>query len=184
MGFDSTDSNDNEIMSDLVAKLQTHCDHINTFAIVVNGAAARLDGSFESMLKIFENMFEKSFWKNVVIIFTRVPMNKKDIQMRKGAADGVTDDGIAKKYLFELHKKFPAAPRNLKYVFIDAWALRRGELEEKDYFEAALQKLWKFVDKAGSVKTQNWAELELENKELKEKIKQATKNMSDEQKRQ
>ena len=179
MGFDSMDSNDNEIMSDLVAKLQRHCDHINTFAIVVNGAAPRLDGSFESMLKIFENMFENSFWKNVVIIFTQVRMNKKDIQMRKEAADG-----IAKNYLLDLQKKFPEAPRNLKYVFIDAWALRRGELEEKDYFEAALQELWKFVDEACSVKTQNWTELELENKELKEKIKQATKNMLDEQKRQ
>ena len=60
MGFDNSDRDtDLKIISELVTTLKNNCSHacevhiVNLVGIVLNGQAARLDGSVVVMIKIF-----------------------------------------------------------------------------------------------------------------------------------
>ena len=51
--------------------------------IAVNGQNPRLDGSLVGMIKVFEGMFGQDFWKQVVVLFTRMPMDEKAKKKRE-----------------------------------------------------------------------------------------------------
>ena len=79
IGFDDPKNDtDLKIIVELVSKLKGRCSYVNLFAIAVNGQNPRLDGSLVEMIKIFEEMFGDNFWKQCVLIFTRMPMNERE----------------------------------------------------------------------------------------------------------
>jgi len=87
MGFDDPDSDtDITIIAELVNTLKNNCSNVNLFGIAVNGQSPRLDGSLVAMIKIFEEMFGDDFWRQCVIIFTRMPMNEKEKERRLKAS--------------------------------------------------------------------------------------------------
>ena len=74
IGFDDPNNDtDVTIIAELVSKLKNKCDFVNLFGIAVNGQSPRLDGSLIAMIKIFEEMFGGAFWKQCVLVFTRMP---------------------------------------------------------------------------------------------------------------
>ena len=83
IGFDDPNRDtDCNIISELVLRLRDHCDYVNLFIIAVNGQSPRLDGSLVAMIRIFEGMFGKEFWSQVVLVFTRLPMDEKSVKKR------------------------------------------------------------------------------------------------------
>ena len=54
-------------------------------------------------------MFGDEFWSHCVIIFTRVPMDKKSVKKRLKSTNGKSDDTIAmdyvEVYVYVLHTK-------------------------------------------------------------------------------
>lgn len=84
IGFDDPDNDmDANIIAELVLKLKNNCDHVNLFIIAVNGQNPRLDASLIGMIRIFEGMFGEGFWSQVVLVFTRLPMDSKSLKKRK-----------------------------------------------------------------------------------------------------
>ena len=76
IGFDDPDKSDR---TDVIAKvLKEKIDHVDTFVIVVNGQNDSLEASLLSMLEMFGEAFTDAFWKHVVVVFTRVQMNKNE----------------------------------------------------------------------------------------------------------
>ena len=84
IGFDDPSNDlDATIIADLVTTLKNNVDFINTFVIAVNGQNPRLDGALLAMIRILHAMFGDELWKQTVVIFTRLPMNKFFVQMRE-----------------------------------------------------------------------------------------------------
>lgn len=151
IGFDDPENDtDIKIIAELVDKLKKNCDYVNLFAIAVNGAAPRLDGALVAMIKIFEEMFGPGFWSQCVLIFTRVPMDKKAKKMRLKNTEK-SDDDIAKDYLKVVQGKFPNGV-GLNYLFLDACFDEDDEEEEKA-FQEAMENLYSKVDGATPLPT-------------------------------
>jgi len=169
IGFDDpTKDKDALIIAELVDKLKNDCDHVNLFAIAVNGQNPRLDGSLLGMIKIFEGMFTNEFWNQVVIIFTRMPMDKK-AKSKREKTNKETDDDLAKQYMKSLEEKFKDG-KNLRYLFLDATFDEEDEDEHKAFTEA-MAELSKYLESAPALPTVNVTEVETETAALKREIK-------------
>ena len=95
IGFDDpSNDTDANIISELVLKLKNHCDHVNLFIIAVNGQNPRLDASLIGMIRIIEGMFGDMFWNQVVIVFTRMPMDAKSVTRRSKNSNWKSDDDL------------------------------------------------------------------------------------------
>ena len=119
IGFDDpTKDHDVKIIVELVAKLKNNCDYINLSMITVNGQAPWLDGSLLTMLNIFEGMFDKDIWKQVVVVFTRVQMDNSNKYHRE-SVNQKTDDELAQDYVKVVEAQFPDCT-GLRYLYMDA----------------------------------------------------------------
>ena len=151
IGFDDPDNDtDVKIISELVDKLKNNCDHVNMFAIAVNGQAPRLDGALVAMIRIFEEMFGEEFWTQCVLIFTRVPMDKKGKKMRLKNTSK-SDGDIAKEYLKVVETKFPKGG-GLSYLFLDA-CFDEDDEDEENAFKEAMESLYAMVEGAPKLPT-------------------------------
>ena len=107
IGFDNATKNDDAaIIAELVSKLNNDCDHVNLFAIAVNGQNPRLDSSLLEIIRISEWMFTSEFWKNVVIIFTKVHQDAKT-KKRKELNNKKSDDDLAADFMKVVVKQYP-----------------------------------------------------------------------------
>ena len=171
MGFDDPDRDtDIKIIAELVTTLKNNCSNVNLFGIAVNGQSPRLDGSLVAMIKIFEEMFRGAFWKQCVLIFTRMPMNEKEKE-RRLKAQRKSDDEFAKDYVREVEKKFPNANQGLKHLFIDV-AYDEKDSSETVAFKKAMEELYEMVDKAPKLPTSSVNEnVHTDHYKLKEELK-------------
>jgi len=168
IGFDDPDKDDDaKIISELVLKLKNGCDHVNLFLIAVNGQNPRLDGSLVGMIRIFEGMFGQDFWKQVVVLFTRMPMDEKNRKKREKATKQ-TDDALAQKYMEEVAKRFENG-RGIDYVFLDS-CFDEEDPEEKRCFDQAMDKLQKALAAAKPLPTSKVQEVATEKAALRREI--------------
>ncbi|XP_075254542.1 uncharacterized protein LOC142345961 isoform X2 [Convolutriloba macropyga] len=168
IGFSDPDNDEDAgVISDLVIKLRAKCDYVNLFAIVVNGQNPRLDGSLVGMIRIFEEMFGDQFWKQVVVIFSRLPMDESNVA-RRARSNKMTDTEMAKNYLKSVEKRFPNG-NGLKYLLTDAW-YRVDVHEEKKCFDNSLSTLWDMLKKAPRLETVSVQNVETEHAKLKKMI--------------
>ena len=170
IGFDDPKNDaDANIISELVLKLQNHCDHVNLFLIVINGQNPRLDGALMGMIRIFEGMFGEEFWHQALLVFTRLPMDKKAVRKRNNITKK-TDDDLAKAYLKTLEKEFPKGG-GLDYLSMDACYDRDGG-EEELAFKSSMDKLWERLNNARALPTYNVRKVETESKKLKNMLEE------------
>jgi len=168
IGFDDPDKDDDAgIISELVIKLKHGCDFVNLFIIAVNGQNPRLDGSLLGMIKIFEGMFGEAFWKQVVVLFTRMPMDGKSKRKREKNSQQ-TDDQLAKEYMAEVAKRFNKS-HGVGYVFLDA-CYDREDPEEKECFDEAIEELYTRLERAKNLPTSKVQEVETKTKALEKEI--------------
>ncbi|XP_075258497.1 uncharacterized protein LOC142350531 [Convolutriloba macropyga] len=156
VGFDGPNDNEKEsrALSDLMIKLQEKCDHINLFVIVVNGQQPRLEGTLETMLHIFEQVFGDKFWQNALIVFTRLPMDDRSKKMRTDHNEQ-TDEKLAQLYIDQIRKVCPKAPKKLPFLLIDTNRVSSNESEERHYKEG-MEALWNMLCKSPSILTKNF----------------------------
>ena len=147
---DSVTDTDVRIIAELVAELKNNCEYVNLFGIAVNGQAPRLDGSLVAMIKIFEEMFGEGFWKQCVLLFTRIPMSKSEKQRRAKANSD--DEKRAAAYVREVEKKFPNSAGGLRYLFLDA-CYNEEDPEEFAHFQESMEELYKMLDSAPKLAT-------------------------------
>ena len=170
IGFDDPTKNDDaEIIAELVSKMKNDCDHVNLFVIAVNGQAPRLDGSLITMIRIFEGMFSQEFWNQVVVVFTRVPMDKKNKKKRE-TVNKRKDDQLAEDYIKVVEDQFDDC-RGLKYLYMDATYDKEDD-EENIAFQNALSELRKYLENSPQLSTNYVQEVETNNAMLKRKIKE------------
>merc|ERR1712037_176398 len=98
----------------------------------------RLDGSLIAMIKIFEEMFGEGFWKQCVLLFTRIPMSKAD---KKRRAKEESDEERAAAYVREVEKKFPNSAGGLRYLFMDA-CYDEEDSDESAHFQKSMKELY------------------------------------------
>ena len=167
IGFDDPrNDTDVKIIAELVSKLKNNCDYVNLFGIAINGQAPRLDGSLVAMIKIFEEMFGQGFWKQCVLLFTKIPMNQSDKRRRaKHAKQG--DDERAADYVKEVERMFPNSVGGLEYLFLDS-CYEEECPEECAFFEESMKKLHKMLDAAPRLPTSTVNEqVQTENAKLR-----------------
>jgi len=169
IGFDDPKNDtDMKIIAELVSKLKNNCDYVNLFGIAVNGQAPRLDGSLIAMIMIFEEMFGKEFWKQCVLLFTRIPMNKSE-KKRRGKDN--SDEKRAAAYVREVEKMFPNSAGGLQHLFLDA-RYDEEDPDESDHFQASMEELYKMLDSAPKLATSRVNEnVQTENAKLRKEIK-------------
>ena len=177
IGFDDPKNDtDVRIIAELVSKLQNKCDYVNLFGIAVNGQAPRLDGSLVAMIKIFEEMFGQAFWKQCILLFTRISMNdyakKKRAKMNKK-----TDNELATEYVDEVNKMFPDSAGGLRYLFLDA-CFDEELPEEVDHFEESMEELYEMLNAAPELATSRVNEnVQTENAKLKQAMDEEKKKL-------
>ena len=170
IGFDDpTKDHDAKIIADLVLQLQQNCDYVNTFVMAVNGQNPRLDGSLLQMIKIFEKMFTSKFWDQVVVVFTRLHMDKPSIERRLEENEGTTDDILAKEYLEEIERLFGVETSRLNYLFLDS-QYRRTEVEEVQAFFNHSERLYNHLMEMPGLPTSQITTVLTENQRLWAKI--------------
>ena len=175
IGFDHPAyDRDAVVIADLVTNLQNRVDYVNTFIIAVNGQCPRVDGG---MIRIFEEMFGPGFWKQTVIVFTRLPMDKLSVK-RRNKVSGVSDEQLAKAYIQTVEDKFSFG-KGLDYLIMDA-CFDEEDDDEKRAFEEALERLWNKIKAAGRLQTENVRKVESEHKKLKMEIEKKDKAMKEE----
>ena len=181
-GFDDpTTDRDAIIISELVDRLKKDCDFVNLFVIAVNGTNPRIDGSLLSTMLIFKEMFGHDFWKQVVVLFTNVPMDKRSKDVRMKGAAGQTDDQRAEKYTKEVAKAFKTTGE-IGYVFLDALFVK-DDPEEKNHFDQALEALHTRVQAADDLSTDKVREVETQNAAYKREIAVAKERSQNEAKK-
>ena len=174
IGFDdpSTD-NDAETIAELIDKLKNACDHVNCFVLAVNGQNPRLDGSLVAMIRLFEGMFGPNFWKQMVVVFTRMSMDKKNIKKRFKSTGGKKDDEIAKAYMNEVKIKFgTTVPDDLQFLFIDS-CFDADDDEEKKAFDSSVLLLRELIFSSMGLPTKTMEAVATENQKMKQKLKKA-----------
>ena len=170
IGFDDpTKDHDAKIIADLVLQLQQNCDYVNTFVMAVNGQNPRLDGSLLQMIKIFEKMFTSKFWDQVVVVFTRLHMDKPSIERRLEENEGTTDDILAKEYLEQIERLFGVETSRLNYLFLDS-QYRRTDVEEVQAFFNHSERLYNHLMEMPGLPTSEITTVLTENQRLWAKI--------------
>ena len=178
IGFDDPKNDtDAVVIADLVTKLQNKVDYVNTFIIAVNGQDPRLHGALLGMIRIFEGMFGTGFWKQTVIVFTRLPMDKKSVKKRNKASE-VSDEKLANDYIKTVEDEFPDG-KGLDYLIMDA-LYDEEDYDEKKAYEEASERLWNKIKAAGRLQTENVRKVESEHKKLKMEIEKKEKAMKEE----
>jgi predicted GTPase len=168
IGFDEpTREDDAVVIADLVDNLKYGCDHVNLFVIAVNGQAPRLDGSLLGMIRIFEGMFPKEFWNQVVFVFTKMRMDEKT-RKRRERDNRRSDEEVAENYLNLVRSLFEES-RGLKYLYIDA-LYDKNDSFENYAFQTALKTLGNYLHKAPALSTTHVKEVETEKARLKRTI--------------
>merc|ERR1712037_1006293 len=168
IGFDDPDTDDDaKIIAELVLKLKHGCDFVNLFVIAVNGQNPRLDGSLVGMIKVFEGMFGQDFWKQVVVLFTRMPMDETAKKKREKNSQQ-SDDELAQKYMAEVAKRFKHG-KQIDYVFLDSW-FDKEDPEEKRCFDQVMDKLLNALNAAKPLPTSKVQEVATEKAALRREI--------------
>merc|ERR1712037_439765 len=168
IGFDDPDKDDDaKIIAELVLRLKHGCDFVNLFIIAVNGQNPRLDGSLVGMIKVFEGMFGQDFWKQVVVLFTRMPMDEKAKKKREKNSKQ-SDDELAQKYMAEVAKRFKNG-KQIDYVFLDS-CFDKEDPEEKRCFDQAMDKLLNALNAANDLPTSKVQEVATEKAALRREI--------------
>ena len=170
-GFDDPKTNqDAKIISDLVDRLKD-IKQVNQILIAVNGSNPRLEQSMTAMIKIFQGMFTPKIWENIGIVFTKLPMDKKNIKRRRLNQEK-SDQEWANDYVREIKKEFKI--RNslpLKTFFIDA-CYYQDDTDEVKAFDEGLDSLWNSIIQKPPFKTNDVEKVMTEHEQLKEMLQQ------------
>ena len=169
IGFDDPDRDtDTKVIQDLISKLKTKCDYMHVFLLVVNGQSPRLDLSLTTMLGYFQEMFGECFWKQTIIIFTRLSM-KPAVREERERVSEQTDQKIADEYLEVVKTKFPAASRGLKYVFLDACRDVK-DATSQNAFRDSMEQVWNMLQAAPGLPTDKMKHAESEKMKLQREL--------------
>ena len=101
-------------------------------------------------------MFSESFWENVIIAFTKLSMDQKQIKLRCTKERG-DDETWAQGYVADFKKQ---VGKKLKHVFIDAKHERADE-KEVEAFKDGVRKLEECVNTNVGFKTDAMKEVEM-----------------------
>ena len=136
VGFNDPGKDQKSETAYLIKTLKARLHHINLFAIVLDGTNPRIDQSQKEMLELFAAVFSESFWENVIIAFTKLSMDQKQIKLRCTKERG-DDETWAQRYVADFKKQ---VGKQLKHVFIDA-KHDRADKEEVEAFNDGVRKL-------------------------------------------
>ena len=109
---------ENEILDQMISELKTKVQHVNTFAIVLNGTNPRFDQSRKQMIRVFMKIFgSQIFEKNTVFIISHWSYNEYSVEKRiRTNQDEVSKTNGINKILQEFGVKNSAVP----VIFIDS----------------------------------------------------------------
>ena len=94
----------------------------------MNGHDARVDTELICLLRVLGYVFGEEFWSHTAFIFTKLPMNQKEIQRRKRNSN----DDVQEVFRECLKKKFPSSCHS-KILVMDAHYDEKDESERKAF---------------------------------------------------
>ena len=156
VGFNDPGKDEKSETASLIKTLKARLHHINLFAIVLDGTNPRIDQSQKEMLELFAAVFSESFWENVIIAFTKLSMDQKQIKLRCTKERG-DDETWAQRYVADFKKQ---VGKQLKHVFIDA-KHDRADKEEVEAFNDGVRKLEECLNNNVGFKTDAMKEVEM-----------------------
>ena len=121
-------------------------------------------------------MFGMKFWKQAVIVFTRLKMDAYNVEQRE-RVNKRTDAQLAADYIKIVGERFPRS-KGLRYLIFDA--CRNAEMkEDNEAFEKGLQTIWCFLESSPKLLTDSVMKVESEHKKLKNYIERMEKEKAD-----
>jgi predicted GTPase len=80
-GLGDSEHRDTLNLADIVKTLK-QLESVNAFILVFNGQNPRMDGQLRSMMMLFKEMFGEKFLENILLVFTRWPMDQRSRTIR------------------------------------------------------------------------------------------------------
>lgn len=128
-----------------IVKTFKETGYVNAFLIVFNGQDPRIDERLKTMLTIFKEMLGESFIQNVLLVFTRWPMDQRSRAIR--AKIGETEEYKGQAYNEKIQElcSFDTTANPIPCFFLDNCCLERDlevmTEEELECFYTEVKKL-------------------------------------------
>ena len=127
-------------------------NELQQILLVVNGTNSILDGATKDMLDILHKMFTSKMWENISVVFTKLPMDQKNILKRKRSLSK-TDQQFADDYSNKIKEAFEIdQTTKLNTFFIDMY-YDDEDRQERDFYRDQLEKLWKSITQKSKIST-------------------------------
>jgi len=161
-GWNDSDGRDRTHANNLCAYLKG-CGGINQFVLIRNSTNYRFDDNIKQMLRRYENMFGRLFWKHLIVVLTRVDQGLSQRQFMNGEKDKDMRNHIYEEYkLDENEFDIPVIPIGLDNyeqaieTFVESLAENKFECEQ---IKSPLQEL-----------RANEAEIQIRDNQAKQRI--------------
>ena len=146
LGWPNSSSFRGNDMQPDIASILKDLKHIHQILLVVDGTDPRIDGTMKSMINHLTCSLTPDIWKNIGIVFSKVPMSKKEIARREKNRLR-SDKRIAKDYIQDIKNSFEVdSGIQLDTFYIDAYLDTNDEFEI-EAFERELHNLWMSINK-------------------------------------
>jgi len=114
-GLGDTQEGDTTHIAQMVTALQA-IEYVHSFVLCFNSQMPRFDQHLQDMLTIFQSIFSKEFFKNIVICFTRFSFDERSKASRK---KGGNQESLIKQYIAEFNSRYGFKLSEKQFIFVD-----------------------------------------------------------------
>jgi hypothetical protein len=142
-GFGSVVADDQETTDNLINTLKDDIKYVHAFVDAFKSTDNRITNSLRSMIYLFEKMFGKGFWKNVILETTWWNFSEEIEDNRQ--SEGITMETVTaqRNRNFQNDPKF-SLNHNLPSVFIDSF-YKKDDPKQVQMYRSQTQKLLDFA---------------------------------------
>ena len=156
-------------INELTDVLKNQIKEVDVFLICFRQTDVRMTKAMQNMLNLFQNMFGKEFWNNVILEATHWNYHKRNVAIRNAQKPPLNEESWTRQFHSILENEIGATAK-LKSVFIDSH-YNENIPEEMSAFEENTERLFRLATSVKPFQTKGieavLPELEQRRRELK-----------------
>ena len=142
-GFGDQLLEEEKTIENLVTTLRDEIKYVHVFIIAFKQTDNRMTNALRSMISLFEKMFGREFWDNVILEATHWNHGEEAERIRMAANPAISKEFWTSEFNRILRKEYKLR-RDLKSIFIDTF-YHESSPYERLIFEQDTQKLWDYA---------------------------------------
>jgi len=132
-GFGDKLVEEEKTIENLVTTLRDEIKYVHVFVIAFKQTDNRMTNSLRSMISLFEKMFGKKFWANVILEATHWNHGEDAERIRLDSHPPITQQFFTKEFNRILMKEF-SLKKDLESVFIDTYYHHGSQYETETFY--------------------------------------------------